>query len=717
MGSGWRRLRAPLAATCVLASLALFAGPGAAAGADRPNIVFILLDDVGYGDLGAYGGSFVATPNLDRLAAEGMRFTQYRSSAPVCSPSRAAILTGQYPIRFGISHALDPDSWRGLPAGVPTFADHLHSAGYATGHFGKWHLGKNRPEYLPNAHGFQRSLVNVPGLEGGGYVDPWLSVDGGPPFRGSGHETEITTQHAIEFVVANRARRFFANVWYRAPHVPYTPPERWSERYPDTAEGRYAAMLSHVDEEIGRLLFMLRLLGLDSRTLVVVASDNGGTRKAIPSNGGLAGYKGSVFEGGLRVPLIARWRGEIAGGAVNESPVNGIDLAPTLLEVAGVAPPADLPGRRLGAALRGESVAATGTAVWEVPRIVPLVNPGAMGRYGYAVLRGSWKLVERQLFDLSIDPNETTDLAGLHPELATELEREYRGWRRRESRLAVPIAQVSGAATVRGDWLDLAGGEVRLEPDARLGFHDGAFTFSVRVLPGALGTEQVVAEHPGSWRLALGEAGTPRLSLVGEDGTPVEIEGPTAFAPGVAVDLAFRAVGWATTNAEVQLLVDSQPVAETQALRAVQASIAPIRIGSDASGTRPFRGWLWSPRLHLVSLDDAELADLDADGVPNAWDACIGVADAGRGDGDGDGIGDACDPDLNGNGIVGTADRLLLQRAFGQREGDPLFEPRLDFDGDGAVGLADLAALERAFGAPPGPSGLRCTRAEPCPAP
>jgi arylsulfatase A-like enzyme len=710
MGPGWRLL-APLAAACVLA------GSGAAVAAEPPNIVFILLDDVGYGDLGAYGGSFVATPNLDQLAAEGMRFTHYRSSAPICSPSRAAILTGQYPIRFGISNALAADSWRGLPAGVPTLADRLRSAGYATGHFGKWHLGLNRPEYLPNAHGFLRSLIDVPGREGGGYVDPWLSIDGGPPFRGSGHETEITTQHAIEFIVANRARRFFANVWYRAPHVPYTPPERWSERYPDTPEGRYAAMLSHVDEEIGRLLFMLRFLGLDSRTLVIVASDNGGTRKAIRSNGDLAGYKGSLFEGALRVPLIARWRGEIAGGALNATPVNGIDVAPTLLELAGVAPPADLPGRRLGAALRGEGVAAAATTVWEISRIVPLLDPETSGRYRSAVLRGSWKLVEQQLFDLSTDPGETTDLARLHPELAADLDGEYRSWRRRESRLAVPIAQVSGAAAVRGDWLDLEGGEVRLGPDARLGFHDGAFTFSVRLVPGALGTEQVVADHPGSWRIALTEAGTPRLSLIGEDGTPVEIEGATPLAPGVAADLAFRVFGWATENAEIQLLVDSQLEAETHALRALQASIAPIRLGNDASGARPLRGWLWSPRFHLVSLDAAELADLDADGVPNAEDRCIGVADAGRPDSDGDGIGDACDADLNGNGIVGTADRMLLQQAFGRRAGDPLFDPRFDLDGDGVVGLADLATLDRAFGAPPGPSGLVCTRAAPCAGP
>ncbi len=708
----------------LLAAFALSA-PTPALSALPPNIVFILLDDVGHGDLGAYGARFVETPHIDQLAAEGQRFTHYRSSAPVCSPARVAILTGLYPIRAGIPDVLAADSWRGLPAGIATLADHLRTAGYATGHFGKWHLGENRPEYLPAAHGFDRSVIAARGGGAGGYVDPWLSIDGGPAFQASGHLTDLTTQHALEFIAKSRPRRFFANVWLHSPHVPYEPPPRWRERYPDTREGLYAAMLSHADEQIGRILLMLRLLGLDSRTLVLVASDNGDVRKAVPNPRELAGYKGSLLEGGLRVPLIASWGPWTPAGAENASPFHGIDFLPTLLEIAGVARPAGLPGHSMAAALRGETVAPARATFWEIPRTSPLPYLDATGPYRWAVLRGSWKLVQLptpgvaapRLFDLSSDPGETTDLAPLHPEIASELEREHRLWRLRESRLHLPIAQVGGAAVARGAWLDFAGGEVLLAPDARLGFHDGALSFSVRVLPAALGVEQTLAEQAGSWRLALTETGSVRFSALGDDGTPVEIESSTRLLPGVASDVAFTAFGRTSANAELRLLVDARVEAESREIRAVAASSAPLRIGNDARGEHPFAGRLWGAGVHLVSLQAAELADLDQDGVPNARDACLAEAEVAQRDSDADGIGDACDPDLDGDGVVGTADRLAFYRVFGSHEGETRYDPRMDFDGDGGVGFSDLVSLESAFGAPPGPSGRVCTPTEPCAAP
>jgi arylsulfatase A-like enzyme len=709
-------LLAPLAAACALA------GPGAAAAADHPNIVFILLDDVGYGDLGAYGGSFVATPNLDRLAAEGMRFTQYHSNGAVCTPSRAAILTGRSPINLGLVDVLAETAQRGLPDRIETLAERLRAAGYATGHFGKWHLG-HRPEHVPTLHGFDRSTV-VGGSNS--YFHSLVSIDGGPPFRYLGHRTEFMTDEALRFIEENADRPFFANVWYNAAHRPYEPSPDWAARYPDSETGRYAALLSHADEEIGRILEALQRLGLDSRTLVLVTSDNGGVAKDIPSNGPLRGYKRDLFEGGVRLPLIARWTGSIEAGSENPSLFYGIDFVPTLVGIAGGAAPEGLSGRNMALALlAGEVIRRDEPAFWAFPERLGAPGGPPLPLYRHAVRMGDWKLVRQPqdgtvvtaLFDLAADPGEATNLASSHPDLVGVMTRSYRAWWLSDSRLVTPVARVSGPATVYGSWFRLEGGEVELDADRRASAHDGDLSFVAVITPRSLGAEQVIAEHPGSWRLVLSDLGTVRLIAHGQDGIAVEVESESSLQPGVTASVAFTLFGRPGANSELRLFVDAVPEDGSWDLAAMGVSDSAIRIGNDASGARPFRGWLFGPRIHLVSLDAAELADLDADGVPNAQDRCIGVADAGRSDSDGDGIGDACDADLNGNGIVGAADRVLLLRAFGRREGDPLFEPRFDLNGDGVVGPPDLTTLERALGAPPGPSGLVCTRAAPCAGP
>jgi hypothetical protein len=246
--------------------------------------------------------------------------------------------------------------------------------------------------------------------------------------------------------------------------------------------------------------------------------------------------------------------------------------------------------------------------------------------------------------------------------------------------------------------------------------HDGDLTFLASITPASIGGEQVIAESEGSWRLELTDLGTVRLTLRGDDATEVRMESRARLWPGVTAQLAFTLFGW-REGAEAQLFVDAALEVASRDLRAMAVSGSAPRIGNDASGSRPFRGRVFDPRFHLMSLDASDLADLDRDGVPNGQDACIAVADAPGPDTDGDGIGDACDPDVNGDGIVGRADRIALYRALGRCEGEALFDPRLDFNGDGVVSFPDLVILERAFGAPPGPSGLVCTRERPCAAP
>jgi hypothetical protein len=577
---------------------------------------------------------------------------------------------------------------------------------------------------VPTRHGFDHSAIAV--KSNGYYVDPIVSIDGGTRFRYSGHRTEFTTDQALGFIEANADGPFFVNVWYNAAHRPYQPPPDWAARYPDSESGRYAALLSHADAEIGRILEALHGLGLESRTLVLVASDNGGINGDIETNGSLRGHKRDLFEGGIRLPLIARWPGTVAAGSENPSLFLGIDFVPTLVGIAGGAAPVGLPGRDMAPALlAGEVIARQTPSFWAGPDALEAPDGPSDALYRYAVRVGDWKLVHQlqggaagsMLFDLAADPGEATDLASQHPGLVEDLTRAYRAWRMSDSRLVTPIVRVSPAAAVRGAWFQLDGGEVVLDADPRVAAHDGDLSFLATVTPASLGGEQVIAEHEGSWRLALTDPGAVRLSVRGTDGAVVEIESEARLAPGVAADVAFTLFGWPRSNTEIRLFVDAELAGTSRELAAMAWSDSTLRIGNDATGGRPFRGRLWDPRFHLVSLDAAELADLDGDGVPNAQDRCVAVADAGRSDGDGDGIGDACDPDLNGDGIVGTADRIALHRALGRREGRALFDPRLDFDGDGVVGLPDLAILERAFGAPPGPSGLVCTREEPCAAP
>jgi arylsulfatase A-like enzyme len=712
----------------ILALLLCSASAPLARAAEPPNVVFILLDDVGYGDLGAFGGS-VETPNLDDLAREGVRFTHYRASAPVCSPSRAAILTGRHPLEFGLRNAILAGSQRRLPAGVETLAHHLARAGYATGHFGKWHLSDGQSGSSPLDYGFGRALVG-----GRRYFDPSLSVDGGPSVARVGHHTELITDEALTFIAENRDRRFFANVWYLAAHKPYQPPARWADRYEASEAGRRAATLSHADEQIGRILGALRALGLDSRTLVVVASDNGAPESESGANASFRGAKRAVFDGGVRVPLIARWLGALPPGTENASAVAGIDFVPTLLELAGLPVPAVLPGQSMARAwLFSEAPERRAPLFWEMKLPRAFYGAGIVEDQAWAVLRGDWKLVRDpsagggapMLFDLARDPGETTDVASGHAELVEALTRDYRVWREAAARADTPIARIAGAASALGPWLAFDAGSVELGASRLVGVLDGDMTYAVRVVPARHGSEQIVAEHAGSWRLALAENGGVRLSISGANGTAVELESPAPVPLGVASDLAFTASSNGGTS-RVRLFVDGVLQAEASLGDRVRASDAPLRLGNDASGARPFRGTLWGSRLHLVEFAPPELSDFDLDGALNAADLCIGVPDgparpdAGghvQRDSDADWIGDACDPDVNGDGRVGAADYAAVARAFGARVGEPAFRAALDFDGNGVVGSTDLFLVARSFGMPPGPSALVCTAASPCTAP
>jgi arylsulfatase A-like enzyme len=682
--------------------------------AQRPNFVVVVFDDLGYADLGVYGSPLIQTPHMDRLAAEGTRFTRFYANAPSCSPSRAALLTGRYPVSMGIRHNVVPQSLRGLPLEVPTLAETLKQAGYATGHFGKWHLGDARPEDLPSARGFDRSAV---GLKPG-FRNEELLVDGVTSVAVDGHLTEITTDYAIEFLEAHRDEPFFLSLWYHTPHTIYDPPQRWADQYPATKEGQYAAMVSDGDEQLGRLLARIEELGLAANTLVLVTSDNGPSDKALPSP--LTGHKWDVYEGGIRVPLVAWWPGHVAAGAVEDGVTAGFDLAPTLAELAevGNAAPA-YHGRSLAGVLTGSEPAPRRAIVWESSMGSRSPAPGPPEDWNrWAVMDGDWKLVRQdadrppELYDVAADPSESDDLAALHPEVVERLGLAYASWRRRSALLTSRAERIEGEAANHAPWYRFDGGGVVLEPSSALRIDDGDFTFQARVWPRRVDGTQTIAEQPGSWSLRL-SGGRLQLELRDRSGAQLALGGAGLLTDHAPVEVAFTLFGVRGSPNPLRLYLNGLLEAET-AIDGLALSDEPVRLGLDAAGQAPFEGTLWSPSLRRNALLPQELADRDGDGVPDAADRCIGVADppalAGgdQADRDGDGFGDACDADFDGDGLVGALDWLRVSVAYGSSLGEPAYDPVVDLDGDGRIGGAEIQRVNQAYGRPPGPSGIAC---------
>ena len=423
---------------CVLLILLLAAENTALAQNETPpNFVLIMADDLGYGDVSCYADPGYKTPHIDRLAAEGLRFTDFHSSGAVCSPTRAGLVTGRYQQRAGIDGVVfaDPKQNRhhGLQENEVTFAGCLADAGYATGIFGKWHLGYE-PQYNPVHRGFQEFRGYVSGnvcyathLDRMGIVDWWWNDALVPE---EGYVTHLITRNAIGFIKANRDEPFCCYVAHECVHSPYQGPDDPAVRSvgnvgdirsasrTDIASA-YREMMIEMDRGIGEIVDTLEELGIAENTLVFFFSDNGANRNG--NNGPLRGLKGSLWEGGHRVPAIARWPGTIGSGRVTNESAISIDLMPTMLDLAGASAPDghELDGVSLAPVLRGESELSERMLFW------------AFGDR-FAVRNGVWKLVggtdAPQLFDLSKDLGEEHNLAGVHPDRVTAMLRATEQW-------------------------------------------------------------------------------------------------------------------------------------------------------------------------------------------------------------------------------------------------------------------------------------------------
>jgi arylsulfatase A-like enzyme len=397
----------------------------------RTNIVVIVADDLGYADLGIQGSPEVLTPHLDALAAAGARLTNAYVSAPICSPTRAGLMTGRYPQRFGLE--FNPPSPAppefGLPLGETTLAEELRGAGYVTGLVGKWHLGIEA-EFHPLNRGFDEFF----GFLGGNHSYRDWSFNDDPVLRGfepapdGAYLTDAFSREAVSFIRRHADVPFFLYLSYNAVHRPMEkPPQHYLDRFPDVSDPRrqkLLAMLAAMDDGIGAVLDEIDAAGLGSSTLVVFLSDNGAPTELNRSlNTPLRGGKEELFEGGIRVPFIVRWDGRIPAGLEYGDPVIQLDVLPTALAAAGIAAPVDreIDGVNLVPHLDG-------TGAGEPHAVL-------FWRYGEpsAVRRGDWKLLSpgtgpAQLFDLANDIGETTDLAASRPEVVAELEAELADW-------------------------------------------------------------------------------------------------------------------------------------------------------------------------------------------------------------------------------------------------------------------------------------------------
>ncbi len=420
------RFVAPLLAAALLAVAAL------AAATARPNLVLILVDDLGYADVGFQGASDIPTPHLDALARGGVRCTAGYVTASVCSPSRAGLISGRMQQRFG--HELNPkpgDPRAGLPADLPTLPGLLGRAGHAAGGVGKWHLG-----YTPDAHPLARGFSEWFGFVGGGhtyFVDRKASEEYSRPilrgreptaFEPGEYLTDVLSREALAFVERRRAQPFFLYLAYNAPHGPLQAPDALLERVRGIADERrrtYAAMVCAIDDGVGALVARLRELGLQERTLIVFLSDNGGpTRANASDNRPLRGVKGGHYEGGIRVPFVLSWPGSLPAGEYNH-PVSALDLLPTAAGLAGVDAPPGTEGVDLLPYLRGEKQGPPHEALfWR-------------RRDDRAARVGDWKWIENhgepaQLYDLGRDSSEAHDLAAEQPGVVAEIRARFAAW-------------------------------------------------------------------------------------------------------------------------------------------------------------------------------------------------------------------------------------------------------------------------------------------------
>jgi arylsulfatase len=392
----------------------------------KPNIVFILCDDLGYGDLGCYGSS-IRTPNLDRLASEGVRFTNFDSADPVCSPSRAALLTGRYPTRVGVPRVFFPQDKEGLALDEVTLANVAKAQGYKTACYGKWHLGRPE-EYLPTNRGFDHYF----GIPYSNDMNPRTLLDGTNVVEEPANLETLTqryTEHAVRFIRESAGSPFFLYLPHTFPHIPLAASERFRGK---SSEGLYGDVVEELDWSVGEVLRELKSNGLERDTLVMFSSDNGPWYQGSP--GKLRGRKTTTYEGGVREPFIARWPGKIPPGKVSDAVTSMLDVFPTVTKlIGGSLPVKALDGIDIFPILSGETKGIDREVLlyfdnwdlqcarWNSWKLHVARHNSSTYSAAPAGGRHNYVLPQPELYNLAVDPQESYDVAPSHPEIVAEI--------------------------------------------------------------------------------------------------------------------------------------------------------------------------------------------------------------------------------------------------------------------------------------------------------
>jgi len=434
---------------CALASSA------SAASTRTPNIIFFLIDDWGWTDAACFGSKLYETPNIDRLAAQGMKFTNAYAACTVCSPTRAAVMTGKYPARLHLTDwiaghnrpfaKLKIPAWtQHLPLEEKTIAEELKGRGYATALFGKWHLGG--PAFYPEHQGFDLNVGGCDRGQPGAYFPPY-GIPTLTDERPGEFLSDRLTRDANTFIEANQDRPFFVYFPHYAVHTPLAgKPEVIAKYQKKIAAGNYtqtnaiyAALVESIDDSVGAVMKKLAELKIDEHTVIILTGDNGGLSGTVNAQGWRAGPtrndplrlgKGSAYEGGLRVPLVVKWPGVTKAGRVSETPVTSVDYFPTMVELATGSPAKGIDGESLVALLKGGAALEREAIYWHYPHY----HPGSATPYS-AVREGDWKLIHFfeddrvEMYNLRDDLGEKTDLAGVDPKRAARLRAKLTAWR------------------------------------------------------------------------------------------------------------------------------------------------------------------------------------------------------------------------------------------------------------------------------------------------
>ncbi|WP_411827826.1 arylsulfatase [Luteolibacter sp. AS25] len=430
----------------ILCSLAFVC---AAQAEKKPNILFILTDDQGYGDLACHGQPFLKTPNLDKLYAESTRFTNYHVS-PTCAPTRAALMSGRNPFEVGVTHTILERERMAL--GVPTVADMLQKAGYATGIFGKWHLGEE-DDYQPENRGFDEVFIHGAGgigqnfmgsqgdVPGNDYFDPTIKHNGVFE-KTSGFCTDVFVREALGWIHEEREKPFFAYIALNAPHGPFKAPEKYKAMYRDDVKGDedaagFFGMITNIDDNVGLIVEKLEEWGIEDNTLLIFMTDNGSSKGAKFYNAGMKGAKVSVHEGGSRVPFFMRLPGTTEAGRDIDKLARHIDVFPTFADIAeqdisalkldgrSLLPlvedtDADWPDRNLFFH-RGRWAKKGGPDKYGKGD----PDPDASKDKGFAVRTDRWRLVDNELYEIRNDPGQKKDVSKQHPEVVQELQKSF----------------------------------------------------------------------------------------------------------------------------------------------------------------------------------------------------------------------------------------------------------------------------------------------------